>query len=97
MNPMMMGQRQNTNQLFKVRQHGRMQVCSALFTVSFLHMHAHAHVCLHGHTHMHAHTQDEWEALQVVQYKDRLANEEHLLIASRESSKYAVTSAKKKQ
>lgn len=74
-----------------------MQVCSAVSTVSFLHMHAHAHVCLHGHTHMHAHTQDEWEALQVVQYKDRLANEEHLLIASRESSKYAVTSAKKKQ
>ena len=83
MNPMMMGQRQNTNQLFKVCQHGRMQVYSAVFKVSFLHMHAH--------------TQDEWEALQVVQYKDRLANEEHLLIASRESSKYAVTSAKKKQ
>ena len=80
-----------------------MQVCSALFTVSSLHTHIHTHVCLHEHTHTYTHThppthpQDEWEALQVVQYKDRLANEEHLLIASRESSKYAVTSAKKKQ
>ena len=43
-------------------------------------------------------TQDEWEALQVVQYKDRLVHEEHLLgITNREVSKYAVTSAKKKQ